>query len=359
MAKPAASAIKKMNLALQGGGAHGAFTWGVLDALLEDGRIDVEGISATSAGSMNAVMLAQGLSTGGIDAARDLLETFWNRVSRAGNVFSPAQISAADKVHEYNPYLASLMRWSINPSAAYGSLAALSSPLSPYQFNPYDINPLRDIVVDLVDFERVRNCKEAKLFITATNVESGQPRIFATDEITIDVVMASATLPTIYKAVKIGKSHYWDGGYMGNPSLWPLFYKAETKDILLVHVNPITRPDVPKDIMSIENRVNEITFNASLIHELRAIAFVQKLLEDNMLKEEFRPLYKDVHLHAIRAEDAMSSLLVASKFDTSWPFLQKLKDLGRRHGKEWLEKSFAQVGKESTIDIQAEYLSKA
>ena len=348
-----------MNLALQGGGAHGAFTWGVLDALLEDGRIDIEGVSATSAGSMNAVMMAQGLKAGGRDAARELLSTFWHRVARAGNVFSPAQVSAADKVHEYNPYLASLMRWSINPSAAYGSLAALSSPLSPYQFNPYDLNPLRDIVEDLVDFDAVRSCKEAKLFITATNVETGQPRIFTTSEITADVVMASATLPTIYKAVKIGKSHYWDGGYMGNPSLWPLFYKAETKDILLVHVNPITRKDVPKDAMSIENRVNEITFNASLIHELRAIAFVQKLLADGMLKDEFQPLYKDIRLHAIRAEDAMSSLLVASKFDTSWPFLQKLKDFGRDHAQMWLKSHFDDVGVQSSIDIQAEYLSKA
>ncbi len=349
---------KKLNLALQGGGAHGAFTWGVLDALLEDGRIDIEGISATSAGSMNAIMLAQGLRMGGKDAARELLSEFWHRLSRAGNVFSPAQVSAADKVNDYNPYLASLLRWSINPSAAYGSLAALSSPLSPYQFNPYDLNPLRDILEDLVDFDTVRSCTEVKLFVTATNVQTGQPRIFTTAEITVDAIMASATLPTIYKAVKIGEAHYWDGGYMGNPSLWPLFYKAETKDILLVHVNPITREDIPKDAMSIENRVNEITFNSSLLHEMRAIAFVQKLLSEDMLKDEYKKLYKDIRLHAIRAEDAMSDLLVASKFDTSWPFLQKLSQFGREHGQLWLERHFSQIGKESSIDIQAEYLSK-
>jgi NTE family protein len=349
---------KKINLALQGGGSHGAFTWGVLDALLEDGRVDIEAISATSAGSMNAVMLLHGLELGGPEKARAMMRQFWERISHASSVFNPAQSEAVDKISSFNPYLGSLMRWSINPSAAYGAMTAWSSALSPYQFNPLDINPLRDIIEELVDFGKVQTCSQAKLFITATNVKTGQPRVFPAEEITIDVVMASATLPSIYKAVKIGNEYYWDGGYMGNPSLWPLFYKAVTKDLLIVHVNPITRKDLPKDSLTIENRLNEITFNASLLHELRAIAFVQKLLAEDMLKEEYRPLYKDVRLHAIRAEKAMQNLLVASKFDTSWPFLQRLMRLGRQHGFSWLNKHFDKVGVQSSIDIRKDYLSK-
>lgn len=350
---------RKINLALQGGGSHGAFTWGVLDALLEDGRLWPEAISATSAGSMNAVMMLSGLQEGGVDGARAKLETFWRRVSSAANAFSPIHEETVSQISSANPFLGNLMKWSINPSAAASFFTAWSNTLSPYQFNPLDINPLRDIVAELVDFKKLKSCNEAKLFVTATHVESGQPRVFGTEDISLDVVMASATLPSVFQAVKIKGQHYWDGGYMGNPALWPLFYKAESKDILIVHVNPVMREEVPKDSAAIENRLNEITFNSSMMHEFRAISFVQKLLNENMLKEEFRPLYKDIRLHAVRAEQAMKGLDAASKFDTSWSFLLRMKELGIKHGKTWLLKHGDDVGVRASVDIQRDYLNKA
>lgn len=349
---------KKINLALQGGGSHGAFTWGVLDALLEDGRLTFDAITATSAGSMNAIMLLAGMQQSGTDGARRLMEEFWKRVSQAGNVFSGVQDEAARQVSSVNPFLGNLMRWQVNPAAAGCAFSAWSNTLSPYQFNPFDLNPLRDIVAALVDFKKLRDYAGTRLFITATHVESGQPAVFDLKDINVDVVMASATLPSIFKAVKIKGEHYWDGGYMGNPSLWPLFYSSTSKDILIIHVNPLVRNEVPKDSAAIENRLNEITFNSSMLHELRAISFVQKLLQKNMLKEEARPLYKDILLHSIRAEQAMRGLTVASKFDTSWSFLQELKKLGQAHGRKWLEKTFSEVGIRSSVDIQKDYLSR-
>ncbi len=349
---------RKVNLALQGGGSHGAFTWGVLDAILEDGRLKPEAISATSAGSMNAVMMLSGLQEGGVDGARQKLETFWHRVSGATNAFSPIQEEAVKQLSA-NPFFGNLMKWSINPSATASFFTAWSNTLSPYQFNPLNLNPLRDIVEDMVDFKKLKTCDEAKLFITATHVESGQPRVFNLEEVSLDVVMASATLPSVFQAVKIKGEHYWDGGYMGNPALWPLFYEAESKDILIVHVNPMTREEIPKDSATIENRLNEITFNSSMMHEFRAISFVQKLLNENMLKEEFRPLYKDIRLHAVRAEAAMKGLDVASKFDTSWGFLQQRKKLGVTYGKKWLLKHGDDVGVRASVDIQRDDLNKA
>ncbi len=357
--KKTAPAPRKVNLALQGGGSHGAFTWGVLDAILEDGRLKPEAISATSAGSMNAVMMLSGLQEGGVEGARKKLETFWHRVSGAANAFSPIQEEAVRQLSSANPFFGNLMKWSINPSATASFFTAWSNTLSPYQFNPLNINPLRDIVEDMVDFKKLKSCDEAKLFITATHVESGQPRVFNLEEVSLDVVMASATLPSVFQAVKIKGEHYWDGGYMGNPALWPLFYKAESKDILIVHVNPMTRNEVPKDSATIENRLNEITFNSSMMHEFRAISFVQKLLNENMLKEEFRPLYKDIRLHAVRAEAAMKGLDVASKFDTSWSFLQQMKKLGVTYGKKWLTQHGDDVGVRASVDIQRDYLGKS
>lgn len=344
---------KKISLALQGGGTHGAFTWGALDALLEDGRLEVEAITATSAGSMNAVILLQGLENGGRDGARELLEKFWTDVAAAGAFYSPVRRTPYELLSGLNPLGPD---WSLQNSPGFQAFSALTRSLSPYQFNPFNLNPLRDIVARHVDFEKLQACREARLFISATNVRTGDARIFKTPEITLDVVMASAALPYLFKAVQIDGEFYWDGGYMGNPSLWPLFYYAQTADILIVHVNPLTRDDVPMDAAAIENRINEITFNSSLLQEMRAILFVKKLLHDDMLKDEFKRQYKDILLHAIRAE-GLSQLSSASKFDTTPQFLYYLRDLGRAQAKDWLRDNLRDVGRRSSVDIWRDYLS--
>ena len=221
-----------------------------------------------------------------------------------------------------------------------------------------NFNALKDVLEKVIDFETVHACDCVKLFITATDVQSGTGTLFENKDVTIDVLLASAALPQLFQAVEINGRYYWDGGYLGNPSLWPLFYKAECRDILLVHVNPIKREGVPKEAYTIENRVNEITFNASLLKELRAIDFVQKLVRNNMLKDEYKDHYKDILLHAIRADEVMRNLSIASKFDTDWHFLTHLRDLGRIQAKMWLEAHYDDIGKRGSVnDITTDYLT--
>lgn len=342
---------KKINLALQGGGAHGAYTWGVLDYLLEDNRLNFEAISATSAGSMNAVIMLQGLLSGGPHGARAYLETFWRKVSDAGAVFSPVHQMSAD-----NPFNDFLPKWANTENSALQFFNVISKNLSPYQFNPLNFNPLRDVLDEMVDFELLRKNCTSKLFITATNVRTGDARIFHTEELTRDMVLASAALPNVFQAVEIDGDGYWDGGFVGNPSLWPLYYDAESLDVLICHVNVLVRDDMPHDAISIEDRLNEITFNSALLKELRAISFVQKLVKNKMLKDSVKNKYREVLLHAIRADHTMSKLSISSKFDTSWPFLLRLRDLGRKEAKAWLAAHFDHIGVSSTVDIDRDYL---
>ena len=347
---------KKINLALQGGGAHGAYTWGVLDALLESELFDFEGISATSAGSMNAVVMVAGYLEGKEEGARKALNAFWREVSDSASVFCPASSNLTSSFGRLPDFFSGWSADSINNATHFLNL--MSQNLSPYQFNPFNLNPLQEIIEDQVDFERIRKTKEFQLFITATNVKTGDARIFKTQELTPSMVMASAALPNIFQAVQIEQDIFWDGGYVGNPSLWPLCYEVETRDILIVHVNPLVRNEWPKDAPSIENRLNEITFNASLLKELRAISFVQKLLGREMLKMEYQEKYKDILIHAIRAEDAMSHYDLASKYYTSWTFLHRLKNEGREAAKKWIEENADSVGHHSTIDIKTDYLEQ-
>lgn len=345
---------KTINLALQGGGSHGAFTWGVLDYLLEDGRFDFEGISAASAGSMNAVAMAAGFIEGGSDGARNYLKKFWRRVSEAGSVFCPAQ-----NMMDENPFSGFLPKWMNHEDHAMQFFNVMSQNFSPYQFNPLNINPLRDILDNLIDFESLRKTKDFKFFITATNVRTGAARIFKNEELNRDAVLASAALPNVFQAVEIDGEAYWDGGYVGNPSLWPLFYDTTGHDLLIIHVNPIIHDGIPKDALGIEERVNEITFNSAMLKEMRAIAFVQKLLHQNMLKDEYKRKYRDVLMHAVRAEDVMRSIGSISKFDTSWAFLNKLYEAGRKSATEWVEQNFDKIGRESSINLETDYLNIA
>ena len=243
---------KTINLALQGGGAHGAFTWGVLDQLLEDGRLGIEGICATSAGTMNACALAYGLHTGGPEQARESLHNFWEATSRAGQIFSPIRRLPFDFGQG----------WNMDNNLGFFLFDSATRLMSPYQFNPFDINPLRDVLASAVDFDALRSCTIAKLFISATHVPTGKVRVFENPELSLDVAMASACLPFLFKAVEVDGQPYWDGGYMGNPALYPLFYRVSCRDILIVHVNPMVRQEVPTTAPTIANRVNEITFNS-------------------------------------------------------------------------------------------------
>ena len=343
-----AAKTKTINLALQGGGAHGAFAWGVLDRLLEDGRLAFEGISGTSAGSMNAVVLVHGLLSGGRDGARAALERFWQAVSEAGERYSPVRVTPWDRLRGDH--------WNNDDSLSFQAFKAMTNAFSPYQLNPTNYNPLRDILSEHIDFDALNRHETQQLFLSATNVQSGNVRIFQNPEITVDVVMASACLPFMNQAVEIGGHTYWDGGYMGNPALFPLFYRTDARDVLIVHINPIVRAGTPTTPHDIEDRVNEISFNSALIKELRAVAFVQKLIGDGWLKDEYRDQLKYVLIHSLRADDALGDLSAASKLCTDWSFLQTLRDRGRDAARVWLELHFDDVGKRQTVDLHAQFL---
>ena len=324
---------RPVSLALQGGGAHGAFTWGVLDAILEDGRLDPRAITATSAGAMNACAFAMGRATGGADGAREALERFWRAVSRAGGPLKPAAL----------PYL-------------FPFLDAFARVTSPYDTNPFGVDPLRDILAEQIDFDAVHACTETRLFICATEVTTGRARVFSGADVTLDAVRASATLPFIHQAVEIEGEPYWDGGYTGNPALWPLFYAEAPRDLIVVHVNPMRREGTPKTAADILDRVNEITFNASLLAELRAIAFVKRLIGEGLLVDREKARLRDILVHAVRADDALSAYPASTKYDTSWRFLSELRDRGRAAGQAFLTQHADKVGKASTVDLREEFL---
>lgn len=331
-------AEKTVSLALQGGGAHGAFTWGVLDYLLEDGRLAFEAITGASAGAMNAVVLAEGWLEGGHDGARQQLRKFWKRVSVDG-VLSPSQRSLFDHFLNY---------WSGGGPSTQIWSETWANIASPYDLNPLDINPLRDALNELIDFDRVRACKDAKLFISATNVWTGKIKVFSASELTVDHLLASACLPTIFKAVEIDGEPYWDGGYTGNPALFPLFYETEADDILLVQINPIERRSTPRTADEIRSRLTEVTFNANLLHELRAVAFVRKLIDEGKLSTDD---YKRVLMHRIHGGAKLDAYAASSRLNARWEFFKQLKDLGRSAARAWLAENFRSIGQESTLDL--------
>lgn len=336
---------KVINLALQGGGAHGAFAWGVIDKFMEDGRIHVEGISGTSAGSMNAVVHAYGHLKGGKEGARQALYNFWLAISEAGSKYNPVTRT---------PFEQMFGGW--DKSIASEMFKLVTHSFSPYQLNPFNFNPLRDVLEAEVDFEELDASQDTKLFLSTTNVRTGKVKVFHTDEITSDVVLASACLPYLFQAVEINGEYYWDGGYMGNPVLYPLFYYTESRDVVILHINPIERPGPPTMSNEIFNRINEITFNSSLIKELRSVYFVQKLLDEGWIKDEYRDKLKYVLIHSVRADRALSDLSVASKFAHEWKFLTMLRDRGRTYATEWLSRHFDDLGNRSSVDLHQEFL---
>ena len=331
---------KKVSLALQGGGSHGAFTWGVLDYLLEDGRLDIEAITGTSAGAMNAVVLAEGYLDGGREGARKSLAKFWRSISDAG-AFSPAERKFFDMFFG-SPLQSMATQWWTDFMIHYAS---------PYDFNPLNINPLRDHLEKAVDFAKVRALTELKLFIAATNVQTGKIKVFVGPDLTADHVMASACLPYLFQAVTIDGVPYWDGGYMGNPALFPLFYKTASPDIVIVQINPIERDAAPRSAHEIQDRLNEITFNGALMGELRAIEFVNRLVDSGKLS---RDNYMRPFVHRIGG-CSLEPFAASTKLDASWSFLSKLHGLGREAAKQWLSETYDSIGREGTLDLRMAY----
>jgi NTE family protein len=336
---------KRINLALQGGGAHGAFTWGVLDHLLTDERLLIEGISGTSAGAVNAVMLADGLARGGREEAQKRLADFWRAASSTGNV--PAmQREVLQRLLSFTP---------LEGTPVQAWFNAVSKYFSPYDVNPLNINPLKDLIEHFVDFEALRTCRDLQIFISATNVQTGRVRIFSREKITADAVMASACLPLLFRAVEIDGVPYWDGGYLGNPVIFPFFRTTSTEDVLVVQINPLVRHETPTSSSEIMNRINEITFNSSLIDEYRAIDFVARLIDQGRLPRGTGPgEYRRINVHRIVLERFGTHFDSFSKLSTDYDFFEMLRLSGKRAARRFMDEHFGDIGKRSTVDLRAE-----
>src|ERR1700736_3330099 len=327
-----------IDFALQGGGSHGAFTWGVLDRLIEEPWLRIDGISGTSAGAMNAALVADGWTQGGSEGARAALEAYWRRVSRAA-AFSPLQRSPLDRL---------MGRWTLDTSPAYVAMDLMARVLSPYDLNPLGLNPLRTILVESIDFDRLAGAP-IKLFITATNVRTGRGRIFRNAQITPDVLLASACLPTMFQAIEIEGESYWDGGYAGNPTLTPLVRESDAHDTILVQINPRERPEPPRTANEILNRLNEISFNAPLLKELRMIALLRQAADPGH-GEGAR--WAGMRTHRIMT-DKLAEFGASSKLNAEWEFLEMLKVEGRKSAADFLTRHGLDLGSKSSSDLDA------
>jgi NTE family protein len=340
-ASPTVAGQKSINLALQGVGSHGAFTWGVLDRLLEDERLGFDGISATSAGAVNAVVLAYGLAVGGREGAKRSLDRYWRRLAEmvSGSIFQP---SLLDKMYG---------NFGLDHSPGFVFVDTLSQIFSPYQLNPMNYNPFKELLEEVIDFEVLRRQRAVKVFLCATNVRSGKVKIFPSEELRSDHVVASSCQPLMMHAVEIDGEYYWDGGFMGNPALFPIIYACEARDIVLVRLTPTERAESPTTSRDILSRMQEVTFNSSVMREMRVVAFVSKLIDDGKIADGKRIL-----LHTIDGEDVIGGLSNSSKLNGDWDFLQRLYEIGRERADAWLNSTFDRLGVETTIDLQSKYL---
>jgi len=335
---------KKLKLALQGGGSHGAFTWGVLDALLEDGRVETEAVVGTSAGAVNASLLAYGLMDGGPDGARRLLRRFWEEIGRVA-AHSPIQPSWVDML---------LGPGNMDFSPLWRMADLMTRQVSPYEFNPANLNPLHDLLEEMIDFPRLRAALDGPpLFICATNVLNGRLRVFDRKEISANAIMASACLPMLFQAVEVDGGHYWDGGYSGNPPIFPLIYMGGGRDIAIVQLNPINIPEVPRRIADIIDRVNTLSFNSSLMREMRMIHFITTLIDRGDLPAD---RYPRMLIHTIDAEVELAKLSASSKLNATPAFLDYLFKLGRSRASAFLDEHYGDIGERSSTDIAAKFL---
>jgi NTE family protein len=341
----AGPAGKRINLALQGGGAHGAFTWGVLEHLLGDDRLVIEGVSGTSSGAMNAIMLTDGLARGGRAEAQKRLGDFWRSVSSTGDL-PPLQRAVVERLLAFTP---------VEGSPVQAWLDLMSRFFSPYDFNPLNINPLKELVERFVDFKAVQSFPDIQLFISATNVQTGRVRIFPREKVTADAVMASACLPELFRAVEIDGVPYWDGGYLGNPVIFPFFGTTQTEDVLVVQINPLVRQKTPTSSAEIMNRLNEITFNSPLIAEYRAIEFVARLIDQGRVPHGVGPgQYRRINVHRIVLDRFGTQFDASSKLTTDYDFFDMLRTNGKRAARRFLDEHFDDIGVKSTVDLRAE-----
>ncbi len=334
---------KHLAVALQGGGSHGAFTWGVLDRLLEEENLKLDGFCGTSAGAMNATVLAYGLMLGSREKARELLHTFWTKISQSSR-FSLLQPTWLDKLNSKG-------NMDYSPGFLYFEFLSMFS--SPFQFNPMDYNPLRDVLLEIVDFEKLKTCQETKLFVCATNVRTGRAKVFDLKNISIHAVMASGCLPFLFKTVTIDGEDYWDGGYMGNPPIFPLIDGTNCNDILIVQVNPIHIEESPTDAPAIRDRINEISFNTPLMLEMRKVAFIDRLLDMGINPDgKFRRIF----IHHINPEKDIADYNVSSKLNATWDFIEHLFRMGRKYASDWLDLHYDSIGVRSSCDIRKTFL---
>lgn len=343
----AAEQPRALNLALQGGGAHGAFTWGVLDRLLEDGRVEIASISGTSAGAMNAVSLAQGLMDGGASYARERMGEFWRAVSRIAR-YSPL------RPHPFEPAAARDGHVSETRLVLFDLMTRL---FSPYQFNPLDFNPLREVLEQSIDFKRLRRDCPIALHIAATDVATGKPRIFRNRELSVDCLLASACLPHLHRAVKVGRRHYWDGGFSANPAILPLIEAGHAEDTLIVQLDPAVTAKVPTDARAIIARVNHLTFGAPLKREIEAIQHLRALAAEGWAPGNGRRRRIRRHrFHHIAAGSQIRKLGPGSRLTPEWLVLCRLRDLGRAAAQAWLNQNLEDLGRRSTVDLAAKFL---
>ncbi len=333
------AAQKTINLALQGGGMHGAFSWGVLDRLLQEERLAFDGITASSAGAVNAVVLADGLAAGGRDGARRALRSFWQELSARSSrsIFRPSLIDRMNKKH------------GLDHSPGFLLMEALTYFASPYQVNPFNFNPLRNLLEEFVDFDRVRRQRNVKLFICATDVRTAKVKVFSGEQISAVHVLASTCLPLLMHAVEIDGEYYWDGGYAGNPAIFPLVYECEARDILLIQITPAERAEIPTTSMAIMNRIQEISFNTALIREMRAVSFINRRIDEGKMQGKL------MRVHVVEAEDLISKLSASSRLNGDWSFLTFLHESGRERADDWLKANFDRIGVESTVDLEEKY----
>ncbi|MEN8236038.1 MAG: patatin-like phospholipase family protein [Pseudomonadota bacterium] len=334
---------KSIALALQGGGSHGAFTWGVLDALLEDGRIDIEGVSGTSAGGMNGAALMQGLVKGGKTQARKELKHFWEGMhdTAALNPFHSSLFTGLTGTHN------------LGHSPFYQAMTLVRHTFSPYEFNPLNMNILKDFIDEFFDFSMLRDMRKVKLFLCATHLETGKLKIFKGRDLSKKALLASACLPFIFQAIEIKGQHYWDGGYIGNPAMFPLAYNCATRDILVVQLTRGRRNKLPKTAEEIYNRHREITYNSSLVREMRVLNFISKLVDRGSVTDKS---IKSMHIHVIRNREVFRDLDLSSAMNTDWGFLLHLFETGRATAKDWLQSHFDDVGVRTTANLEEDFI---
>lgn len=335
--------VKRVNLALQGGGSHGAYTWGVLDALLADERFSVEGVCGTSAGGMNATAVAMGLIKGGNQGARDLLRAFWTKLGESGK----------HSLLKPNPVKKMVKNFDISDEPVYLMMQHMMGILSPYQFNPTNKHPLEPIIDELFDFKALRKSKDVKLFLCATQVASGKLKVFTGEELEKEALLASACVPTLFQAREVNGEFYWDGGFIGNPALYPLIYNCESPDILTIQIRRVHDSKIPTTVHDISNRLGEITQNSCLVREMRAIKFITDLIDQGIVPHG---KLKRLYMHMIRDDGFFGSIDRASGFCADPEFLDFLFRAGHAMGKKWLAENFDSLGKKTTAQLEHDFI---